>query len=853
MADSPTQSTNVAGGDKTAPPGVPEPTPDNVLRGNAEAKAFDQVGVSGLKAFSGLLFEEYLPELYGDKAQKVYRTMGDDPIVSAVLQAIALILRAVDWRVEPADNGADGGNFSAQAEQEAEFAQGLLDDMSHTWEDTIGEILSMLQYGWSYLEIVLKRRMGLNQDDPAMRSKFDDGRIGIRKLPLRSQDSRLKWAMQEDGGINGMWQLPPQGGPLLYIPIERALLFRTTSKKNSPEGVSILRACYRPWFLKRGVEDHESIGIERELAGLPVVYMPKAYLAPTASADKVTVRQQMEALARDVKLNSQAGVVLPSETFQNPDGTWSSVPMVKLELLSSSGSKRAIDTDPVVKRYNRLIAMAALADFLTLGDDKGSYALSANKSELFLRSCESYLNQIASVLNRFLLPRIFSYNGIDPSLVPQIKPGRLAPVDLAELGAYLQSLAGAGAPLFPNQELSEYLADVAGLPEPPEDVGLLAKPGAMPRVGQINPETGEPITPDEQRQSDFEQSDIQDLSFMNNNTSATQAQKRFFFVGAAKDKPVNIAKMRKFNQNHGDDGRFAMQRTVLKYNQNHDEQGRFTFGSGTGGIATALYNKNADPNVKPDDIYNRVNPHARDAAAQLEASMATRVPSDRPVSEGGYMQEDGTYTPERQALHEQLVNDALSPERIDAATPAPGERPTMTMLGGRGGSGKSFLTSPDGPVDPSKTIVLNSDDFKGPLAKADGLDERYAALYHEESDHVLKMTSSRAKALGLNVAFDSTMKTESTAAARMLEYQAAGYDINGHYMHTAPQIAAERSIGRFYKNGQANGRYVPPSIILGNTKNEQNFDKLSPNFKSWTIWDNNGTSGKPVLIAKGGK
>jgi hypothetical protein len=35
-----------------------------------------------------------------------------------------------------------------------------MDDMSHTWDDMISEILTMLVYGWSWHEIVYKKRVG---------------------------------------------------------------------------------------------------------------------------------------------------------------------------------------------------------------------------------------------------------------------------------------------------------------------------------------------------------------------------------------------------------------------------------------------------------------------------------------------------------------------------------------------------------------------------------------------------------------------------------------------------------------------------------------------------------------------
>jgi hypothetical protein len=424
---------------------------------------FEEIGVSGLRAFSGYIQEEYLPELKGTKAVKVYRMMSEgDAICCSVLTAIELILRAVDWRVEPVDD-------SPQAEQAAEFLDGIFEDMAQPLEDIIAEALSFLRFGWSYFEIIYKRRVGPTEDDGSKRSKFTDGKIGIRKLAIRSQDSLLRWEIQDDGGVLGMWQLPPLGGQQIFLPIDKCLLFRTTSRKNSPEGVSILRSAYRAWYMLKTIEDIEAVGIERELAGLPVVTVPARYLASDASAPDKALLTAATQMARDLKFNQQAGVVIPSDTWQNPDGTYTQNRLVDIKLLSTGGARR-IDTDVIVQRHQRNIARSALADFIMLGDQRGSYALSKNKSELFLRACEAYLNQIESVINRFLVPRIWALNNNDPKLMPHVKAGRVAPVDLAELGTYIQQLAAAGAPLFPNEDLETYLADVGGLPEPSPDV-----------------------------------------------------------------------------------------------------------------------------------------------------------------------------------------------------------------------------------------------------------------------------------------------------------------------------------------------------------------------------------------------
>jgi hypothetical protein len=57
------------------------------------------------------------------------------------------------------------------------------------------------------------------------------------------------------------------------------------------------------------MEEIEAIGIERELAGLPVVYVPPEVLTDD---DKTAVKAAYERLAKDIRRDEQAGVVLPA-------------------------------------------------------------------------------------------------------------------------------------------------------------------------------------------------------------------------------------------------------------------------------------------------------------------------------------------------------------------------------------------------------------------------------------------------------------------------------------------------------------------------------------------------------------
>ena len=78
-----------------------------------------------------------------------------------------------------------------------------------------------------------------------------------------------------------------------------------------------------------------------------------------------------------------------------------------------------------------------------LGSGSGSYALSKSKTDLFLRSLESYINTIADVLNRQLVKPLWELNGLPYETMPKLVAGDVAPHDLKELAAYLRNLNGA--------------------------------------------------------------------------------------------------------------------------------------------------------------------------------------------------------------------------------------------------------------------------------------------------------------------------------------------------------------------------------------------------------------------------
>lgn len=438
-----------------------------------KATATRELGASGSYGMNDQLRpDEFLPKLRGLNATRTFREMKDnDPVIGAILMAFEMLLRAAEFRVEAA-------NDSPEAEEAKLFVEQCFADMEGTVDDFLAEVLTFLPFGFSVFEVVYKIRGGRNTSDMTRYSQFDDGRYGIQKLAPRAQWTIDRFLTDANGAITGVRQtaLTLKMGSV-EIPIEKLLHFRTSTINNDPSGRSILRNAFTSYHYASHIQMIEAIAVEREMNGIPVGRIPSEYLADGATAAQQGFTNAFKKILRDVKFNDQGFILIPSDVYENDDGSKTSIPMVQFDLVTAKGT-RAIPTGDVILRHQQNIARSVLADFLMLGSgDKGSFALSKSKTDLFLAAAAGYTEAIASVLNRQLLARLWELNGFDPELMPSISFGDIAPVDLAELGAFVRDIAGAGMPLFPDDDTENTIRRAAGFPEKTMDPDLL---GAAP-------------------------------------------------------------------------------------------------------------------------------------------------------------------------------------------------------------------------------------------------------------------------------------------------------------------------------------------------------------------------------------
>ena len=403
-----------------------------------------QIGIVGLRQSAGYVYEDFLPELRWPNAGRVYQQMADnDPVVGAILYLAEMLIRGAEWHVQPA-------SASEEDQDAANFLESCMNDMEVSWANTITEILSMLTYGWSFHEILYKVRRGPHESNPKFHSRYTDGKFGWRGFPIRSQASWEKWVFDGNGELVAFQQRPEPTYDLYTIPLTKGLLFRTRVSRGNPEGRSLLRNAYRPYYFKQRFEEIEGIGIERDLAGLPVLKTPEDLdLWDDEDPDMVKLRNQAETLVSSIRRDSQEGIILPAG--------W------ELSLLSS-GSTRTINIGEVIQRYDTRIAITMLSDLVLIGNGSktGSFAMADVKQSMLSNALQAQLYNIADVFNQNAVPQLFELNSWDLSELPKIVPGQINSPSLKEVAVMLRAM---NLDLTADLDLNNYVRGLMSMPQ----------------------------------------------------------------------------------------------------------------------------------------------------------------------------------------------------------------------------------------------------------------------------------------------------------------------------------------------------------------------------------------------------
>lgn len=309
----------------------------------------------------------------------------------------------------------------------------------------------------------------------------------------------------------------------------------------------------------------------------------------------------------------------------------------------------------------------------------------------------------------------------------------------------------------------------------------------------------------------------------------------------------------------GKSGRYDQLVEVEKFNPYHDSKGRFASANGATSFTYAPGRSKAH-----DNAIARAKEAEERRANRTYATSSTKDAVDQINDEGrytingkknsldGFLDKDGNLTPEREAVHREIIDKLLTGKE-----PVKGQA-TMTMLGGGPASGKSSVMNPDTSKD-KHAVTIDPDMMKSMLPGYSELaktDQRAADFYHEESSMLAKRFAATAYSENYNAVFDGTGDGSNRSVQKKIQQaKDAGYRVEAKYVSIDTEEAVRRNQKR-YDDAVAKGETprLPPVEMVRNThtKCTDISVDMAPEFDRIEIWDNNGARGQHKLIATGG-
>lgn len=429
-----------------------------------ERMRLSEMGYSGMSIFSGITQDEMYRELTFPNSLKTYKKMSYHTSINSCLNLYDNLISKVTWRVVPPPNATE------KEKQEAEFINQCLQDMQTPLRRVIRDALSSNIYGFSVLEKVFYKRTKSNG------SLYDDGKIGIKKIAHRNQESISNFVFSVDGnevigvkqslaGTNG--NRYTQAKTDVVIPRNKFILVTAGRNREDPYGVSPLRDAWLSYTYLVLTEEAEATGLQKDLAGTPLLRIPATYLSADASPEQKQLYEGFKNIVRNIQVNNQSGLILPSDQSQETKSY-----LFDFELIPSQGNGKTFATDKIKQYFQNQIYTALGADVLLLGTGtSGSYALASVKNTMTGSRASAMLDGIVESFNNDLIRHLYELNGMEASRMCSLDYENLHAPDLDIISRWAQRCKAVG--LLPrSHDVVNYLLTAAGIDPISDDADL---------------------------------------------------------------------------------------------------------------------------------------------------------------------------------------------------------------------------------------------------------------------------------------------------------------------------------------------------------------------------------------------
>lgn len=200
----------------------------------------------------------------------------------------------------------------------------------------------------------------------------------------------------------------------------------------------------------------------------------------------------------------------------------------------------------------------------------------------------------------------------------------------------------------------------------------------------------------------------------------------------------------------------------------------------------------------------------------------------------------GRFTPERQALHDDIVRTQLD------GLPAQ-ENPEMLFMGGGGGAGKSTSIKAGHIDEPPDGVTVNADVYKEMLPEVRAMqqagDASWAAFAHEESSYIAKRVQAAAIERRVNVTMDAVGADPAKVARQIEQARQAGYGTRAAYVSIDPVDGLRRAAKRAEdaaRRGEP-ARVINPAVVLkAHLDANAAFEQVARMVQSAVLIDNQG-------------
>jgi hypothetical protein len=420
-------------------------------------------GFVGLKTRNGRIQEEAQLAFRYPHFLATRNEMVNNPTIGAALNIHRFFMERVNWAVQHAV-----GATPVEIER-SKLIESMMHDMEHSWSAFISSVIPVGEYGFALNEIVLRRRLKRNN------SLWDDGLVGLAKLPVRAQDTIAKWKFSEDGsellgikqttiGLENQiyWQgkTDAEDG-LLFTPIDKLLHFTTNCNKGNPEGKSSLQNVYLAYKQLTLIQETQLLGIGKDQMGILKIEIPPRYLDPNGSVEDKAAVAGFQQIIDNYNNGVQRGLLVPAMADAE-----TKLPMFSYSLMEAKGTAK-YDTEAAIKRLEANILTALNVDPASLGVNSTGSA--ASKTSITALAVDSKLKEIANVLNHKLMKVLHEANGWSTDNMPSFVYDAPEEFDIGEYSSAIQRIFATSA-IECDRSVYNRIRRILGMPLLPDDL-----------------------------------------------------------------------------------------------------------------------------------------------------------------------------------------------------------------------------------------------------------------------------------------------------------------------------------------------------------------------------------------------